>query len=275
MGIIDAFSETWIHVVAGPQAGASLRAPRRSTRIGDSAGDDVRLMGVGQERIEIRHDWASPMLGPKVAEGDAATAERVRGSQVFSLGPHRVQIAHRRHMRRFGAVAAAAVAGVWTATSLALAPAPAQGVSAVAGVAHSYRAPATPAEVRDAFERRLARDDLEELVQVRRARNEPTLIAEGVVPEARAGDWRAALAWFDARYASDTFLINMVTIADVTFDAPFRVTAIIGGASPRVRIASGGEFGVGDLMPGGWRVDAITGDSVELSRKDGRLRVGL
>ena len=93
------------------------------------------------------------------------------------------------------------------------------------------------------------------------------LVATGATDSNAADKWRDVLKWYDAQ-AAGPLLVNNVARGDTPTTMPsFRAVWV--DARPQVVLMNGQSAGIGDLIPGGWKIESIEVSGVLLSR-DGR-----
>ncbi len=275
-----ALTETALTVETGPQSGAAHRIRTKRCVVGDHAEADVRILvsEADAPRVEILRDAASLALGPLAVVGDAAP-RRLKRKDAIVMGDVVMRTEHRRlYLKPLGAALAAVFAvGLWTNAPAVSVFGPESAFAA--GALETAGAPpaAAPdvAGMLDRFRAELSARGFDDRLRVRRERNEAVAIVEGSIRPAEAPAWRGALAWFERNLATDLFLLNMVRIEDRKLVVPFKAVAVIGPPTNRLRLSDGSEFTLGDELPGGWRVDAITATGVQLSRGADRIRLSM
>lgn len=87
--------------------------------------------------------------------------------------------------------------------------------------------------------------------------------------------WISVIEWFDVSYGKSIYLDAHLTPIDDAITLPFSVEAVWAGSTPRVTLHDGSKRILGDELPGGWRLDAITENSVTISKNEETLNVPL
>lgn len=94
------------------------------------------------------------------------------------------------------------------------------------------------------------------------------LVAVGSVDPASLEKWRDVLKWYDA-LGNGPLLVNNVSKGEANAVLPnFRAVWV--DSRPQVVLSNGQSAGIGDTIPGGWKIEAIDNSGVLLSR-DGRI----
>ena len=91
------------------------------------------------------------------------------------------------------------------------------------------------------------------------------LVASGSIPTEDAANWRTVLKWFDSLGTKAT-LINNVAKTSAGDDAPAIASVWFQDGRAQVLLSDGNVVGVGDTYGGGWKIEAITQDGIEISR---------
>lgn len=95
------------------------------------------------------------------------------------------------------------------------------------------------------------------------ARGEVVRVGGRRAPE-QAADWSRVRQAFDGRWSGRVPLI--VDVEEVATAAPIAVASAWLGDAPEVTTRDGAVFGLGDEVPGGWRIEEIRAGAVALAR---------
>ncbi|EFO28564.1 hypothetical protein TRICHSKD4_6269 [Roseibium sp. TrichSKD4] len=91
------------------------------------------------------------------------------------------------------------------------------------------------------------------------------LVASGSIPDAEAASWRTILKWFD-ELGSPMRLVNNVVKTKKDASVPAIASVWFENGKAQVLLSDGNVVGVGDTYGGGWKVEAITREGIEISR---------
>jgi len=87
--------------------------------------------------------------------------------------------------------------------------------------------------------------------------------------------WLETFEWFDRLYGKSVYLDVKFDVVDDEITLPFSIEAVWAGYQPRVTLHDGSKRFIGDELPGGWRLNAVTQESVTISKGDETLFVEL
>jgi hypothetical protein len=93
------------------------------------------------------------------------------------------------------------------------------------------------------------------------------LVAFGAIEDTALDKWRDVLKWYDSQGSAPLLVNNVMRGAAQTVLPSIRTVWI--DANPQVVLLNGQTAGIGDTIPGGWKIEAIEVSGVLLSR-DGR-----
>jgi len=273
-----------IYVVNGELRGVCIPLENFPLRIGLSGGCDVILLDDGQGDSEITLDLSEkgkPTLAGAI--GDVSLGRRslkaqdkvvfghgsslhVGSSQLvlassLSAADHSIRSGRRAHGGTFWATSLALVVGMIGVIGLT------GGIGGVVAKSISpYEIADRVTEPSDATSSSAAvaalRQKLDEvgLNNVRSFEDSDTMTVSvvGTLQESQRRKWQEVHAWFDARYGTKMLMDVDVDYASNSVTLPFSIEAIWGGASPRITLHDGSRRGVGELLPGDWRLDKVT-----------------
>jgi hypothetical protein len=97
------------------------------------------------------------------------------------------------------------------------------------------------------------------------------IVAFGAIEDASLAKWRDVLKWYDS-LGGGPLLINNVTRGAVPINLPAIKTVWL-DTNPQVVLQNGQSIGVGDLAPGGWKIEAIDPTGVLFSREGRTAKV--
>jgi hypothetical protein len=107
------------------------------------------------------------------------------------------------------------------------------------------------------------------LIAVRAAGN--TVEASGSIQPEGKGDWTDTQMWFDETYKGQFTLMQQVRVEAGAASPKLAIQGIWAGAEPYVISGDGEKFGIGGVLPGGWRIETIERQQVVVSRHGERL----
>lgn len=178
-------------------------------------------------------------------------------------------------MMRCGAVAAASV-GIFM---LAMYGGGSIADTARISMPETVRTPVRPVsltasdEIMMELENRIAGAGLSGLLRVDQPEVNARLDVRGVLTDSQAMRWARIAEWFDGRYGGRMILQSFISKRDDRVVLPFDIVSIIGGEQPRVVLDTGRGYGIGDVLPGGWSLNAVDGMTLKIERGDRMLSI--
>lgn len=121
---------------------------------------------------------------------------------------------------------------------------------------------------------RLAENGLASLI-VSPNRDAGTVVVQGGLRPSERNRWDDVRKWFDATYGASVQLEARLSADSDAVTLPFAVHSIWMLPYPRVTLHDGSQSRIGDMLPGGWHLDAIGENVVEISRNGERLALSL
>jgi hypothetical protein len=275
----------------GVHAGAVHVSPNARLSIGAHADNDIVLIGDAlaphHMHVRVKDPWRGIVRleahgqavdlpdGRRIEIGhfiDAPLPVRFRlGEAECSLDSVRKINAYRAYaLPAVGLLAAAillpSIAGLFTSSGAHFTPS----ASVTTTSANSGAMPADVAVWQEKLNDHLRQAGLAGQVSIERG-STGNIVAIGAIDDASLAKWRDALKWYDSLGAGP-LLINNVTRGAAPLNLPAIRTVWL-DTNPQIVLQNGQSVGLGELAPGGWKVEAIDPSGVLFSREGRTAKV--
>lgn len=287
-----------LFILTGAQRGATVELDALPLRLGADSQSDILLLRdeVGEHGVHL-HDAVGGFIRMEVQNGSAVVGGRtiksgsVRkvgrsatislGSTVFMIASSLAEAdrmrrnAERRTRRMSWAASLAVILGASGAFALAATQQKEPDEPRISAERDAKTGEAVmPVLAAASLRSRLADAGLGRL-EVNADRTTGIVTVAGALRADQRADWNAVQKWFDATYGMSVQLEARISEAANTVTLPFSVQSVWAGSSPRITLHDGSRSRIGDVLPGGWRLDAIQPGSIEISRDGENLVLSL
>lgn len=277
-------------VEKGMHAGAKLASPATAMTIGSAAENDVVLLGdslAGKHvrlsvinpwrqlvRIEAQQQPVSLADGRQIAAGrflDVALPVRFKAGTAECRAESIRQLTA---LRRYAVPAAVLVLAAFVLPSLTglfgASPSIGRQTSASATFNSAMTGDASSEKWQASLSDRLKTSGLGAHVSVERGAS-GNLVAVGSIEESQTEKWRDVIKWYDSQGAVP-LLVNNVTRSGIQTVMP-QLRAVWFDTKPQVVLMNGQSAGIGDVIGGGWKIEAIDAQGVLLAREGKTARI--
>lgn len=102
-----------------------------------------------------------------------------------------------------------------------------------------------------------------------------TVKVRGRLRESEIADWKTVSSWFDTVYGGSIMMdAEFVSVSDA-ITLPFSISAVWTGRESRLTLHDGSQRHLGELLPGGWKLEKITPKQITISKSGESLMVPL